>query len=615
MESAADGSNPRQIATRYLGNQIGAQGGLLAFDQLELVHNVALQSDVYVIDEMQHRVRRVTHLARAADPDIASNGRTVVCTVQRADRRDVATFEMPSAGFATPSILVSEAGTEYSSPRWSPDGRSIAVERRELGGPSEIAIVDLASRRVRTLVSSRSARNVTPRWLSSATLLFASDRDGKPFSIYRVDVDTGVIRRLNGTGASALAPVVSPDGETIVFVGYTTDGYDLFSIPLASASWSDVTSPVVSTAPSQNGSRGMSESNTIADRPYRPWRTLLPQFWMPIVESDAGEFSGGAATAGTDALGRHTYGAAAAWTASRVRPDWSVAYAYDRWWPTFFASVSDDTDPWRGGDIRTRELNAGALFTVARVRWSQNILAAMNASEDSFSCQSCTDSIQQGVRRGAIRLGWMFDDAKSYGYSISRESGATVRFTWENAPKALGSDAGTRAMTIDTRAYAHVGPRHAAIAIRAAGAAAWGDTETRRIFSAAGSDAASASFDFGRRAVGLLRGFQSDTVAASRVAIANVDFRFPLRYIQRGSGTAPLFLRTMHSAVFVDAGNAWDQASRWSDVRVSAGAEVAADTVVGFGVPLSFTAGVAWRRDPVGRQDGVVAFGRIGRAF
>ena len=115
--------------------------------------------------------------------------------------------------------------------------------------------------------------------------------------------------------------------------------------------------------------------------------------------------------------------------------------------------------------------------------------------------------------------------------------------------------------------------------------------------------------------MGLLRGFESDTVAASRVAVANVDFRFPLRYIQRGSGTAPLFFRTIHSALFVDAGNAWDQASRWGDVRVSAGAEVSADTVVGFSMPLSFTAGVAWRRDPVGRQDGVVVFGRIGRAF
>jgi hypothetical protein len=351
------------------------------------------------------------------------------------------------------------------------------------------------------------------------------------------------------------------------------------------------------------------------DRPYQPLRTLAPQFWMPIVESDAGELSGGAATGASDALGRHAYGATVAWAASRVRPDWSIAYAYDRWWPTFFASVSDDTDPWREGEIRTREVNAGALFTVARVRWSQTVLTAMSASEDVLSCQSCSTAGNQRVQRGAFRIGWTFDNAKSYGYSVSRESGATLRATWENAPEFMGSDAANSAMTADARVYGRLGPRHAAVAIRAAGASAWGDPNGRRLFSASGSDAASSSFDFGRGAIGLLRGFDADTVAGNHAAVTNLDYRFPLQRIERGSGTIPLFLRTIHAAVFADAGNGWNDSFRWQDVRASAGGEVSVDTVVGFGLPLSFTAGVAWRHDPVGTQDGVAAFGRIGRAF
>jgi hypothetical protein len=30
---------------------------------------------------------------------------------------------------------------------------------------------------------------------------------------------------------------------------------------------------------------------------------------------------------------------------------------------------------------------------------------------------------------------------------------------------------------------------------------------------------------------------------------------------------------------------------------------------------MTFTTGVAWRRDPVGHHDGVTVFGRIGKAF
>ncbi|MFL6279884.1 MAG: BamA/TamA family outer membrane protein, partial [Vicinamibacterales bacterium] len=604
MELTGDSSVPRQVRTRYFGGQIGAQGGQLVFDQLELVHNVGLQSDVYAVDEDGRHLRRLTHLARAADPDLAHDGKTVVCTIQRADRRALGTFELTATGLAVPSILLSDEGVEYSSPRWSPDGRLIAVERRRLGGASEIVLVDVASGRARPIVSSRDGRNVRPNWLSPTTVLFASDRGGEPFSIYAVDVGSGAVRRLNGTGPSAQSPAVSPDGKTIVFVGYTTDGYDLFSLPLASASWTPVDSAAVSAAPAQAERPPASPPNTNPDTVYRPWRTLVPQFWMPVVESDSGELSAGATTGASDALGRHAYGATVAWTSSRLRPDWSIFYGYDRWWPTFFVTMSDDTDPWRGGEIRTREVNAGALFNIARVRWSQTVLTAIDASEDAFACQSCDDPPLRPVRRGAIRTGWSFTNAKSYGYSISRESGTGLRLTFEAAPEALGSDTTTSALTIDARAYRQLGPRHAAVALRAAGASAWGNPRDRRMFSAAGSDAASSSFDFGRGAVGLLRGFEPDTVAGSRVAVANLDYRFPLRFIQRGAGTMPVFLRAIHSAVFADAANAWDDGFRWNDARISAGAELSVDTVIGFGVPLSFTAGVAWRHDPVGTQHG-----------
>jgi hypothetical protein len=292
-----------------------------------------------------------------------------------------------------------------------------------------------------------------------------------------------------------------------------------------------------------------------------------------------------------------------------------VSYAYDRWWPTLFVSVSDDTDPFREGEIRTREVNAGALFVIARVRWSQALLTSVNASRDEFSCGGCEDTLPPNVKRGAIRTGWILDTAKAYGYSISRESGATLRVTWEAAPDALGSDAGNSSATLDARGYFRLGPQHAAVAVRAAGAAAWGDERARRVFSAAGNGPAASGFDFGRDAVGLLRGFDSDSIVAPHAAVANVDYRLPIVRPQRGVGTLPLFLRSIHAAIFADAGHAWDHGFRTSDIRVSTGAELSIDTVLGYWLPVTFTTGVAWRRDPVGNHDGVAVFSRIGRAF
>jgi hypothetical protein len=50
-------------------------------------------------------------------------------------------------------------------------------------------------------------------------------------------------------------------------------------------------------------------------------------------------------------------------------------------------------------------------------------------------------------------------------------------------------------------------------------------------------------------------------------------------------------------------------------VRVSLGAELSLDSIVGYALPLTFATGAAWRDDPVSARRGVVAFGRIGRAF
>jgi hypothetical protein len=623
MELSRHDAGPRRVADKFLGGRISAAGSLLVFDQLEVERNVSLRSDLYVVDPDVGRTRRLTRNARAADPDVSPDGRTIVCTLQSSGGRALATMRLPRVGaIGTPVTLVEENGTNFSAPRWSPDGRFIAAERRRPGGPSEIVVVDVAARTVRALVAANHARNVSPAWMPDGrAVLFASDRDGAPFAIYSVPVSGGSLRRLEGAGVGVQRPVVSPDGADLVFVGYTAAGYDLFSLPLATATWRETgvasvpSAEAVSGPPLSPEARMTPTSTPAPPSSYHPWRTLLPQFWMPVIESSEDELSAGAITGGTDALGRHAYAASVTWAGTRARPDWSFSYAYDRWWPTLFASISDDTDPWLDGDVRARELTAGALFTLRRVRYHSATLAAFSASTDEFDCAECPRPVAATVTRRALHVGWSFNNARTFGYSISRESGAAFRATAESAPEALGSDATTGAVAADARAYVRAGPRHAVLAFRAAGASSWGDHRRRRVFSASGAGPQADDFDIGTNAIGLLRGFDSAAVAGDRAIVANADFRFPIRRIQRGFGTAPVFFRTLHGAAFADAANAWTQRFHRADVRRSFGAELSLDTVIGYQLPLTFTAGIAWRDDPANGRRGWAGFGRVGRAF
>ena len=70
----------------------------------------------------------------------------------------------------------------------------------------------------------------------------------------------------------------------------------------------------------------------------------------------------------------------------------------------------------------------------------------------------------------------------------------------------------------------------------------------------------SSTLDFGRRAISLLRGFAPDSFAGTRVAVVNLEYRVPLARVERGVGTWPIFLHTVHGALFADAGHAWTRA-------------------------------------------------------
>jgi len=311
----AGANESRKVANRYLGTNVGFAGSEIVFDYMEVEHQVGLQSDLYAVAASGGPVRRLTHGARAADPDVSPDGRVIVCTIQRVDRRELATLDLPTSSTrASPVPLVSEPGVHFFSPRWSRDGRWIAAERTSAQSRSEVVLIDAATRRVaRTVASSPGSRSVSPAWAADGRLFFASDRDEDGFRIFVTDMDTGATSRLEDSGANATSPEPSRDGRTLVFVGLTPGGHDVFSVPLESARWTPVAQTRESVAVEVPAGAAV-----VASASYSPLRTIAPRFWTPTLESDQDELVAGAATGGTDALGRHVY-AAAARLADRLR--------------------------------------------------------------------------------------------------------------------------------------------------------------------------------------------------------------------------------------------------------------------------------------------------------
>jgi hypothetical protein len=608
------------VAWRVLGNRTSVRGEWLVFDQVERVRSVALYSDLYALRLVgggNARVHRLTKEARAGDPDLSPDGRRIICTVQASGRRALALLDFSPSAVSTPRILLDEPDADYTGPRWSPDGRQIVAERRR-PGVYELVLIDAETHAVRVLASRTDARLVTPSWTADgATVLFSANSGDGPFNVYAIDLAGPEVRQVTDTVGGAQFPELSRDG-TLTYVGYTPAGYDLFSVPTDRTMWrKSPTGPNPANPENpKNPANPENLENLENPEPYRPWRTLAPTFWTPIVETDAGEIVVGAATSMYDALGRHAYAVDAGWTANRATPDWHAVYAYDRWRPTLFASYSDDTDPIRAGTVRTRELFAGVLLPFRHIRRSETLLAGFDAQSDSLTCEPRSLTCRAGHRElRSLRGGWLHDTRRIFGYSISPEEGAAVQAGIETSRTSFGSDVDGGAAIFDARAY-HRWPRtHVVLAGRIAAAGSWGPIGTRRRFAAGGSGPAGLAFDFGRDAVGLLRGFAPDDLTGSRAAVANLDLRFPLARVQRGAGSWPVFLRSLHAAAFVDAGHAWETAFRSADVRTAAGGELSIDLVLFHYLPLTFAGGGAWTRDPAAPRDRGKVFGRIGYAF
>jgi hypothetical protein len=355
---------------------------------------------------------------------------------------------------------------------------------------------------------------------------------------------------------------------------------------------------------------------------------VFPRGWEPLVEHRDDRWRLGGAVVGIDVLERHAVSASGTWAVSGgtdlapgPRPDWDAGYTYQRWQPSLYITARDRTTLFdavtRAGAIvpvaqREQTLDIGIWRPIRRVRWVQTALLAYHLEGVTQE----TASARAELSRAGVRASWSFSSARRYGYSISEEDGVTLAVTGEMLRPGLGSDGRSDAVTADARAYVPLGWAHAVLAVRGAMAASSGDDTVRRRYRLGGSDGNPLAGAFGSDAISLLRGFQHDVFVGDQVALANVEARLPLWQVQRGWGTWPLFLRSVHATGFVDMGNAWTGPVAWADRKIGYGAEISADVVAGFGLPLTWTGGVAWGRDGADTiADTRSFYFRVGRSF
>jgi Tol biopolymer transport system component len=582
-----------------------SDGRRLAFSQLEIYRNSSFYSDLYLYDLSSKKVRRLTKGARLRDPDFHPDGNRLICVENQLGKNRLVIYDLTTGR----SEILDWAGEDriWLHPRWSPDGKSVAVSVWN-DGAQGLALLDIDHKKTSTLLMD-PALDLTPTWSPDGNyLLFSSDRTGV-YNLFAYSVKTSELFQVSNVLGGAFTPEITPDGREILFSAYSSGGFDLHRMAWDPTSWRKVETTVQDQTPIPKTQQTSSSKPDAA--PYSPWPTLRPTFWTPIFGSDETGSQIGAATGGADVLGKNKFDAAALYGTTTHRPAYSLQYVNDSFYPSFHVGMMDLAV--KHSDLPTSQANQTYSYWERQQRLDLDATLARNffsrGQSLTFGYQleglsGLTDiptnavSPDEGYLSG-FRLVWQLNTSHEYGFSISPEDGRRLLVSYQRFDHRVGSDFDQNRYIASWHEYQNLFFPHHVLAARLTGALATGEPMIQGDFQVGGPNVAEEFLDPEQTGF-FLRGYPPRELHGRKAAVGTLEYRFPLRNIERGVSTWPFFFRRAHADVFFDIGNAWDKNTTLSDFRRGVGVEVEMDTILGHLIPLRFRLGFAKGLD----QDG-----------
>lgn len=556
--------------------------------------------------------RRLTVGRRAGSPDVSPSGRRVVFVTNRAGTTTLRIADYhPVDGVSNIRLLVNKRRWEQVfTPRFSPDGKRVAFGTWLTGGYRDIHVVDVDTGRVTKLTHDR-AIDQQPSWSPDGrTLYFSSDRTGVS-NVYAYAMKTGELRQVTNVVNGAYMPEVSPDGSRLLYVGYTSEGFDLFSMPLDPERFLPAL-PYVDLRPEVVHVKDVSWPV----RPYEVWPTLRPYSYAIDYGDGAFGKTVTVTAEGVDVTERHSLAAEVAVDLEEAIPQASLAYGFGGLPMDLSARVFRSVVPrsYTVGD-RTpiiREsvtgMSSGLGYGIPG-EFSSQFLAfsySVNLFDQHLPVDGYVDpyapvpSEPHRGQLGLLHVGYNFRSTDSSAYSISTEEGWTMDLGVDYASKYTVSDDSLYSVEGRIRGYFLL-PwlRHHVLAMSLRGGSAGGTYPRRGFFYTGGFsdepvlDAYTSNL---LQSAFVLRGYEPSQFGGNQFFLSNAEYRFPISFVERGLSTLPVFVGAVSGVVFADFGGAFNRLNYEkpeSDLHLGTGAELWVDLTLGYSVENTLRFGVA----------------------
>ncbi|MDP2313243.1 MAG: hypothetical protein Q8P41_10085 [Pseudomonadota bacterium] len=493
-----DGASPKTVLKEKYARNLTwrSDGKAFAYSTSHTVDLYNTYEDVFLYDIEADRLESLTSGKRARDPSFSPDGSRMVVVTNERQNNQLAVLTVDQQ---LRPLTANTDHTQYGTPRYSPDGRLIAVSVWQ-DGLRDLWLYTSDGVPLRRITAD-TAIDRDPAWSPDGSLLyFTSDRSGVP-SIYALEVATEQLYKVTNVLTGAFGPAPHPDGTRLAFQYFSTGGTRIALMDVDRAAWKSLgqlpmlpgqvppaSTPTMTPTMTLTGAGAATPAAitpaaiTPAEAegaptpgpaagatPYNPLPTLLPpRFWLPggylTSTGDSFGFLGTAATYGADVLQHYSYSAYLSYRTDAAFLGGGGSFTVNRWRPVISVGGSTSVSPY--GDIQA--LSSGpdgggaslpgtesalSRYWDRRVRGVAQVgyplgerssvavyyTGTLRSPLDPLPAEAYVPALPTRGFFSSLGASWRYGKGQAYALSISPEKARSVAVSAEVTSRYLGS--------------------------------------------------------------------------------------------------------------------------------------------------------------------------------
>lgn len=241
------------------------------YSKIDYTDVFGLYLDLYRLDIKSKKEERLTTKLRAYNPVFLSD-KSILFIKKGLGTTDIMMMDLDKKSYST--FLSFPKETQFKSINISPDGKSICASIWREGGLQDIYLIDLEKKSLVPITLDRATDNGPVFSPDGKYIVFSSDRSGV-YNLYAYRLEDGTFYQITNLLGGAFEPTVS--GDRIFYLGYSYEGYDIYSIEYNHDKWREIQ---IEREDIPKVDKAIEVSFQVKD--YRPIDYMLPKYWVPL---------------------------------------------------------------------------------------------------------------------------------------------------------------------------------------------------------------------------------------------------------------------------------------------------------------------------------------------